>query len=84
MFVGALALVMLGAGRSEVLSVTAALFRGLPPVESFRRACAEYPLRNGQDLLGVLALQDAYDADNPRAFPLEGDAYALNQLGLIT
>eukprot|EP00969_Alexandrium_andersonii_P069222 3053694-Alexandrium_andersonii.AAC.1 len=40
MLVGALALLVLDAGRSEVVSVAATLFRDLPPVESFRRACA--------------------------------------------
>eukprot|EP00969_Alexandrium_andersonii_P132786 5871960-Alexandrium_andersonii.AAC.1 len=48
MLVGALALVLLDAEHSEVAKATAALFRELPPVESFRRACGEYPLRGSQ------------------------------------
>eukprot|EP00969_Alexandrium_andersonii_P115182 5093529-Alexandrium_andersonii.AAC.1 len=49
--VGALALVLLDTAHSEVAKATATLFRDLPPVESFRRACEEYPLRGSQDLL---------------------------------
>eukprot|EP00969_Alexandrium_andersonii_P363985 15463155-Alexandrium_andersonii.AAC.1 len=48
MLVGALSLVLLDAEHSEVAKATATLFRELPPVESFRRACEEYPLRGSQ------------------------------------
>eukprot|EP00969_Alexandrium_andersonii_P056606 2495909-Alexandrium_andersonii.AAC.1 len=61
MLVGALALVLLDAEHSDVAKATAALFRTLPSVESFRLGCGEYPLRNSQDLLRVLSLHGSQD-----------------------